>query len=242
MQLIPVIDIRGGAVMRAVAGDRAHYRPLATPLATSCAPLDVVAGLLTLYPFEAIYVADLDAIEGEGDNRADILRLLEVFPDLRLMIDAGRRFRDWRGQARVEPIIGSESLTGAEMLSFARGDPHVLLSLDFRDELFLGPEALLSSPELWPKRLIVMTLARVGADAGPDFARFAEIVARAEERSVYAAGGVRGAEDLARLEALGAAGALVASALHDGRLGPSECAGFASRAAQRKREPRGLPS
>lgn len=242
MQLIPVIDIRRGDVLRAVAGDRAHYRPLATPLAKTSAPIDVVAGLLTLYRFETIYVADLDAIEGPGDNRADILRLLEAFPDLRLMVDAGPRFCDWRGHRRVDAVMGSESLTDAETLPFAHDDPHVLLSLDFRDELFLGPEALLSSPQLWPKQLIVMTLARVGADAGPDFARLAEIIARAGERSVYAAGGVRGADDLARLEALGAAGALVASALHDGRLGPAECADVALRAAQQKREPRGLPS
>ena len=38
-------------------------------------------------------------------------------------------------------------------------------------------------------------------------------------KRLYAAGGVRGADDLRELRALGCAGVLVASALHDGRLG-----------------------
>jgi phosphoribosylformimino-5-aminoimidazole carboxamide ribotide isomerase len=63
-----------------------------------------------------------------------------------------------------------------------------------------------------------MTLARVGSGAGPDFDRLAEIRAAAPDRALYAAGGVRGADDLAALNRLGVGGALVASALHDGSL------------------------
>jgi phosphoribosylformimino-5-aminoimidazole carboxamide ribotide isomerase len=37
-------------------------------------------------------------------------------------------------------------------------------------------------------------------------------------RRIYAAGGVRGPEDVAHLARIGAAGALVASAIHDGQL------------------------
>ena len=110
MQIIPVIDIRNGAVMRARAGDRDSYKPISTPLAATSAPADVVAGFLTLHPFEKIYIADLDAIEGRGDNRREIGALTERFPSLRFMVDAGAESCDWRGAARVDCVIGSETL------------------------------------------------------------------------------------------------------------------------------------
>ena len=63
-----------------------------------------------------------------------------------------------------------------------------------------------------------MTLARVGSDAGPDLARLAEIRAIAPGCEIYAAGGVRDVADLSALKGAGAAGALIASALHERRI------------------------
>jgi len=236
MQIIPVIDIRSGVVVRARAGDRDAYRPIASPLAITSAPVDVVAGFLALHSFERIYIADLDAIQGSGDNRREIEALIERFPAMRFMVDAGAKSCDWRGAPRIEYVIGSESLRDSECLRAVKDDPDVLLSLDFRDNVFLGPDALDLCPELWPSQVIVMTLGRVGVGAGPDFARISQIIARAGGRRVYAAGGVRDAHDLARLEIIGAAGALVATALHDGTLTRDDLDRFAL--AQKKGSPR----
>ena len=63
-----------------------------------------------------------------------------------------------------------------------------------------------------------MSLAYVGSDAGPDLATIAGIEARAGARKVYAAGGVRNAADLVTAWKAGAAGALVATALHAGKI------------------------
>src|SRR5262249_11955949 len=92
----------------------------------------------------------------------------------------------------------------------------------FRGDTFQGPRGILDDPSAWPARVITMTLARVGSGAGPDVERLAEVRRRAEGRRVYAAGGVRDAADLAALAHAGIAGALVATALHDGRLGRAE--------------------
>jgi phosphoribosylformimino-5-aminoimidazole carboxamide ribonucleotide (ProFAR) isomerase len=89
-----------------------------------------------------------------------------------------------------------------------------VLSLDFRGDDFIGPPALLQRPHLWPARVIVMTLARVGADGGPDLARIAQIANLAPQAQVYAAGGIRDIADLRAARAAGAHGALIASALH----------------------------
>jgi len=55
--------------------------------------------------------------------------------------------------------------------------------------------------------------------AGPDWRRVEETLARAGDRAVYAAGGVRSEEDVLTLKELGAAGVLVASALHEKNVG-----------------------
>jgi len=115
-------------------------------------------------------------------------------------------------------VLGSEAQADHRLVESLRDDPRVILSLDFRGDDFIGPPSLLAAPEIWPQRIIVMTLARVGSGAGPDLARLGEIQKRAGDRLLYAAGGVRHADDLAALKRNGIAGALVATALHDGRL------------------------
>jgi phosphoribosylformimino-5-aminoimidazole carboxamide ribotide isomerase len=64
----------------------------------------------------------------------------------------------------------------------------------------------------------------VGSGAGPDFARLAEIKAKAGSRSVVAAGGVRNEADISALSSLGVDAALVATSLHDGTLTPGQLA------------------
>jgi phosphoribosylformimino-5-aminoimidazole carboxamide ribotide isomerase len=240
MQIIPVIDIVGGQAVAALRGQRADYRPLSSQLAPTSAPRDIVAGYLRLHPFETIYVADLDAIERRGGNRETIAELTEAFPRLRFWVDFGARgaadLRDWRWP-RVDAVLGSESLASGAAPREPGGERRPLLSLDFLGDKFLGPEELLETPSLWPERVIVMTLARVGASLGPDIERIRAIKARAGDRRVYAAGGLRDARDLAALREAGAAGVLVATALHEGRLTPADLLTQQSSLAQQKREP-----
>jgi phosphoribosylformimino-5-aminoimidazole carboxamide ribotide isomerase len=117
-------------------------------------------------------------------------------------------------------VLGSESLQSLADYDHARlsAGPAAPLSLDFRGDEFVGPRALLEDAALWPDRVIVMTLARVGSGEGPDLARLASIVSRAGQREIYAAGGVRHGDDLRALRDIGVAGALVATALHTGKI------------------------
>ncbi len=213
MRVIPVLDLKGGVAVRARAGERDAYAPLAPSR-----PEAVVGGFLALHPFQTIYLADLDAIERRGDNRATIEALCAAFPKLSFRVDAGATTNSsssWRD------VVGAESLDPtAPSPDFSHSG--AVLSLDFRGADFLGPASLLASQQLWPQCVIVMTLARVGMSEGPDFARIAEIKTRAPTRDVFAAGGVRDARDLQRLRDMGVAGALVATALREGRIGACE--------------------
>jgi phosphoribosylformimino-5-aminoimidazole carboxamide ribotide isomerase len=230
MQIIPVIDLKQGVVVRARMGQRDQYRPIETPLSPTSDPLDVARGLRSLAPFPTLYLADLDAIEGRGDNRAVVARLSAEFPGMAFWVDNGTataaQAEAWLDAGLGDLVLGSESQRDTALLRRLAGDDRIILSLDFRGPDFVGPAALLSDTSLWPRRIIAMTLARVGSGAGPDLARLAAIRAAGPERDIYAAGGVRDAGDLDALAAAGIAGALVASSLHDGRLGRSDLARF----------------
>jgi uncharacterized protein related to proFAR isomerase len=65
----------------------------------------------------------------------------------------------------------------------------------------------------------VLDLARVGTGMGPDVALIAELHAAFPGLELLAGGGVRDDGDLRALAGAGAAGALVATALHRGAIG-----------------------
>jgi phosphoribosylformimino-5-aminoimidazole carboxamide ribotide isomerase len=222
MEIIPVIDLKDGLVVHARRGERDRYRPIETPLAPSSRPTDVVRGLRSLHPFDTVYVADLDAIMGRGDHDATVRTLKQAFPDVTFWVDNGvadvPAAERWLAAELGHLVLGSESLTDADVARRFAADERVILSLDFRDDAFQGPAALLAEPEVWPQRVIVMTLARVGSGAGPDLERLRSVRTAAARRAVYAAGGVRDLTDLLALAERGLAGALVATALHEGRL------------------------
>lgn len=220
-EVIPVLDLLGGQVVHARAGQRDLYRPLQSPLAADSTPEAVLDGLLGLHPFRSVYVADLDAIRGQGDHRALLRRLSQTYRNVRIWVDAAFRgrceCRGFLGADIGELVLGSESQVDTRMVE-ELADADVILSLDYQGDRPLGPPALFETPSLWPARIIVMTLAAVGMGGGPDLDRLRAVLAKAGERKVYAAGGVRNGADLDALKEIGCAGVLVATALHDGRL------------------------
>lgn len=228
MRIIPVLDLKDGQVVRAEQGRRDRYRPIITPLSTSADIVAVAEGLRGLHPFPTFYIADLDAIEGRAPNCEALTSLAALSGIEELWVDAGlaevASVAAALATPAICPVLGSESQRDAAVLRHFRDHPDLILSLDFFADGFRGPAELLDSPELWPNRVIVMTLAKVGSAAGPDFARLRQIKAMAGERMVIAAGGVRHEADLAELASLGIGAALVATSLHDGTLTPAQIA------------------
>jgi phosphoribosylformimino-5-aminoimidazole carboxamide ribotide isomerase len=230
MQLIPVIDLMGGAVVHARRGERDRYQPVQSKLCPSAEPAAILEALLRLHPFPAVYFADLDAIRGRGDHFALLRGLRERYPGVEFWIDAGigdgARLRQFSDRALETVILGSESMNDSSLLDAARSRGDFILSLDFKNEIFLGPSALERDAALWPGRVLAMNLARVGSALGPDLALIAALRARRADCGVFAAGGVRGRADLQALRDQGAAGALVATALHSGALSAADVAEF----------------
>jgi phosphoribosylformimino-5-aminoimidazole carboxamide ribotide isomerase len=221
LELIPVIDLMQGRAVRAVGGQRHRYATLESPLCPAGDALHLAAAYAASFTFDALYVADLDAITGHGDNAALVAAIAAALGPRTLWVDAGlgdadslRRFRD---RAVGRAVIGSESLADPGLLATAEATDAVL-SLDFRDGAPLGPPRVGEEPALWPPDVILMELGRVGTGGGPDTTQLRRCRSRAPGTRLYVAGGVRGDADLRRLAAAGATGVLAASALHAGLL------------------------
>ena len=225
-----MLDVARGQVVRGVRGERSTYRPIVSTLVAGSDPLDVAAALLppTAPP---LYVADLDAIQGGPAQVGLLRRLLALRADLCLWLDAGLRdvaagiaLRNAIGAGgdRVRLVYASESLAAGGAIEGLADDPQAILSLDCRLAQPLDRAGLWTRPELWPRTLIVMTLDRVGAGAGPDVATLSRLRALAPDRHWVGAGGIRDRGDLRLAATTGASAWLVASALHDGTLRQEE--------------------
>jgi phosphoribosylformimino-5-aminoimidazole carboxamide ribotide isomerase len=142
----------------------------------------------------------------------------QAAPGLPLWIDAG--IRDGQDLPEIAergtPVLATETLSAAAAERLLAACPSAVLSLDFRGERLLGEPALLQRLQRWPAHVIAMNLARVGSALGPDLEQIAVLRRLAPRSRWYAAGGVRNGQDLRGCREAGAAGVLVASALHDG--------------------------
>ncbi len=232
LRIVPVVDLKGGIVVHARRGQRAAYEPLRSPLVDGCEPVAVARALCAACRTSTLYVADLDAIGGQPVDQATLAAVAAVAQP---WVDAAATSRERAaalaraGAARN--VVGTESLiAGARSLKEAALPP-LVLSVDLREGRLISPDPELAgrapaaaapvAQELGVSELLVIDLARVGSGSGPPLDAVAELAAALPEVAIYAGGGVRGDEDLRALEAAGAAGALVATALHEGRLTPS---------------------
>lgn len=239
MQVIPVLDLAHGRAVHARRGARDAYRPVISELApgTHGDPLALARSYRTGLGLDVLYVADLDAI-GAGIPQRPLWRALAGV-GAELWVDAGvgsaDRALDVLASGAAQVVIGLETLPApgalAEVVQ-AAGASHVVFSLDLcAGEPVARASALADhSPltlaalaaEAGVRTMIVLDLARVGTGAGVDLALVHRIRRELPELALIAGGGIGGREDLVRLADVGVAGALVATALHEGRITRAE--------------------
>jgi HisA/HisF family protein len=246
MRIIPVIDLRGGRAVRGRAGDRERYRPVESRLAGDPpGDLSDPGALLSAYGAalrpDTVYVADLDRILGRGTNDAVLEGLVAAAPHVRFLWDGGFAGASALAGAprggRVVPVIGTETLRSIEELRPLRrpspgGRP--ILSLDLRAGGLVSRSALLSgvgedevlaqAGRRGIRTVIVLFLDRIGTGLGLPLERLRRLRAAAPGMEWLAGGGIASIDDLLSLRDAGFSGALVATALHDGSIRPSDLA------------------
>ncbi len=241
--IIPVLDIKGGVAVHAIAGLRDSYQPLKTILHQGSRPIDVARSYRDRLGLSTLYLADLDAIAGQPPNT----RLYDALLDegLDLWLDAGLRDREQAEglcqRCGVSLVIGLESIQGPEeavAILDRLGPDRVIFSVDQSQGLLLT-----ASPDAWTARtaiemadalqalgftrLLFLDLARVGTGRGTGtdvLLQQLRPLLGDGPRQLFVGGGVSGLADLQHLKAEGASGVLVGSVLHDGRVRRSELA------------------
>jgi len=235
MRLIPVIDIRQGMAVHGVGGNRERYHPVQSCLTPSTDPLVLLERLHAALRCEEIYVADLDALEGTGENLALVAALANHGGGVRLLVDAGvrspadaRRLLDI-GVTRV--VLASETSAGPHQLAEigrAVGFENVVCSLDLRERSVVwgspgspvrtADDALTSLGGSGVRFVIILEMDRIGAETGVDSHFLAPLILRHRAMEILIGGGVRDIQDLLILRDIGAGGVLVATALHRGTI------------------------
>ncbi len=218
MQLIPVIDIRKGIAVHAKFGLREYYQPLNTPLCSSHIITQVINCFLTIHDFKIIYLADLDAIIESGNNEILIKRLLQIYPEITFWVDSGYQRQPSLLTAfnNYKIVLGSESYSDNFLSHLDLFEKNFILSLDFSAQgNALGSKHLFTKQNLWPPKIILMTLARVGSGQGSDLDKLRYYQQLNPKVEFIASGGIRCIEDILALKEIGIKKVLLASALHN---------------------------
>ena len=255
MRVIPVIDLMNGVVVRGVAGRRDDYQPIRSKLVADPQPQTAARAFAEQFGLGTVYVADLDAIRFLGDAPPFFTAAYRQIADcgLALWLDAGIgtvvAARGLQASLAAIPldvqfVVGLESLADRTELApivQVLGRERTIFSIDLQEGvprtkiarwMTADPvELAYAAMAHGLSRLIVLDLADVGMNGGTRTLATCRRIRTAFGAAVEltAGGGVRGGKDLLALAEAGCDAALVASALHDGRLSRAEIAGLASR-------------
>ncbi len=178
--VVPVIDIRNGWAVHAIAGNRAHYQPWTNFFHQPLTPQQLAEVFTRVWQPHWLYVADLDGIIDSQTQTSNWPRLSGDGP--RILIDAGFREIDAVLAAMelgYDVILGTESLPSMEwvrkLLARVEDPQRLWISLDFRhgqwqasDELQqLGLVNCIRQLSTWSlTHWIVLDLADVGQSTG----------------------------------------------------------------------------
>jgi phosphoribosylformimino-5-aminoimidazole carboxamide ribotide isomerase len=243
VRVIGVLDLRAGQSVHAVAGDRERYAPVQRVAGATVRPGDACAlarSYRDLFGISELYAADLDAIASSaiGSEHGALVAELATIGRT-LWLDAGISSPELARRAvdlgATTVIVGLETLPSYRALERICGEvggSRVAFSLDLRDSVPLthrdfveqaAPEDIAAQAAgAGVTAVIVLDVARVGTGAGLNYPLIERVRRVAPDVTLVAGGGIAGRHDLVRLSNAGCDGALVASALHDGRLTPRD--------------------
>ncbi len=219
VEIIPVLDIRGGVAVAGKSGNREEYRPLETVFAGGSDPAAIASAL----PYPRLYVADLDGIV---TGRPDIGTLKSLSQLKDLMVDLGVRdaydlqlFSD----LSCDIVLGTETVSEMRVITEAIrrfGVGRIIVSLDIKMGAVLS-DFLQHHPQnaydmlsaVGVRRVIFLDISMVGT--GKSDYRFIKNLNKAGE--IILGGGIT-AEDFGWLKRAPVDGVLVGTALHRGEL------------------------
>ncbi|ADL58645.1 HisA/HisF family protein [Methanothermobacter sp. KEPCO-1] len=225
IEVIPVIDLRGGIAVAGKSGERENYRPLETVFSSAPDPVNIALSLRAAGA-RSIYIADLDAIEGTGSNLDSVGRVNHVLP---VTLDAGVKNREtfrFMLQFASRVVAATETLESTEELEYilkTYPPERTVVSVDVKDMKLHSENIDLELEEFrdlllgYESDVILLDLGAVGTSSG--FNRDLLELFRPIIRRVIPGGGVL-PNEIPEFEAMGVRKVLVGRALHEGMVRP----------------------
>ncbi len=232
MEIIPAIDLRGGAVVRLLQGNYDRQTTFGDD------PVGVARG------FEAdgaprIHVVDLDgAREGRRTQAAEVRAVaaaigipIELGGGLRSAEDIDEALAD--GVDRV--VLGTAAVEQPALIEqalAAHGAERVVIGIDAREGIasvagwtesgsIPATDLLDRMADMGVRRFIYTDITRDGTLTSPNFSAVSDMVLRAEAAGgarVIASGGIAEIDHLRTLASIGAEGAIIGVAIYHGTL------------------------
>ena len=222
-KLIFVMDISNGVVVHGVRGERDNYKPISegSKIVENSDPLEIMG----VVKAKEVYIADLDRIMERGDNFSLIKKISNK---AEVMADIGVRSLE---DVEIGHKYASKIVLGTETIHRKVIDEDIyidedLVSMDLRGkELLCGDPKIPKDPKEFLSELdrydldgiIVLFIDRVGTGSGMDLEFLEELRGMSVHPMIFG-GGIEGLEDLDRLKDIGMDGALVATAIHNGKI------------------------
>jgi phosphoribosylformimino-5-aminoimidazole carboxamide ribotide isomerase len=219
MDIIFAMDIRGGIVVKGYKGEREKYEPIErhSKICTTSDPLNVVDSIKP----KRTYIADLDRIQGWGNNS---LILKRISARTKTLIDVGIREV---GEVRKAEEIGETVIIGTETgtLDVIRKTQSmkIAVSVDIRNDSVISsdPELIGAPLEVIEKlnrykisEVILLNINAVGTKSGVNLDDIRQVLDVTGHKLIVA-GGIQSLKEIDVLEDLGVSGVILSTAIHE---------------------------
>ena len=232
MLVIPAVDIMDGKCVRLVRGDPSKLKVYYDD------PIEAVEKWV-MEGAELIHVVDLNAALGKGENTDIIRKIVQTVP-VKVQVGGGLRTFEKAmkllksGVFRV--IFGTNLLLNPEVILKTVkdfGSERVAVALDLKDgKIMFGgwkksvktdflKMAHLAEETLHVGMIIFTSVDRDGTLRGPSI-RYAKKLLKTVKIPIVASGGISSLSDLVRLSKIGVYGAIVGTALYEGKFSLKE--------------------
>lgn len=225
------MDIKEGEVVSGNQGDRESYRPIKSGLVDSSNPRKVLHAFEENYMFDAVYIADIDSLQGKGNNFETVKQLSEGF-NKDIILDCG--YTDYEGfdgevishvDKFIVPTESLKSLEELERLMEEHPESEFIVSIDLDETGFISEigekdvySFLNEINDVGIDEVILLDISQVGTEKGPS-EQVMEITEEVKEDFIIISGG--GVSDEIHYQEFvnaGVEGVLVATALHECKL------------------------
>lgn len=229
MEIIPAIDLRGGAVVRLLQGDYDRQTTFDDDPVRAARRFEADGA-------PRIHVVDLDGAREGKRTQTREFRAIAAAVGVPIQLGGGLRspgdVADALADGADRVVLGTAAVKEpalVEQALAAHGAERVVIGIDARDGTasvegwtedgaVAATRLLARMTDLGARRFIYTDIARDGALSSPNFAAARDMIERAAAGGarVVASGGVAEIAHLRRLAELGAEGAIVGSALYRG--------------------------